>query len=367
MPRASRAAPILAPLLAAAPAAAQAPAWLDRIALPDGFRISIHAEVPSARSMVRDPATGIVYVGSRGSAIHAVQDADGDGRADAVRRVADGLNVPNGLAIRDGRLYAALQDRVVAWPLPDAFPDALGAPETVRDGLHDARHHGWRYAAFGPEGRLHVSLGAPCNICPLEAGTGKIVRMNPDGSGWEVVADGVRNSVGFDWHPATGELWFTDHGADHMGDDIPPDELNRVREPGAHFGFPWRGGEIHLTGYENREPPMAVVAPEVSFQAHVAALGIRFYEGAMFPDEYRGDALVAQHGSWNRSEKVGYRIMRVRFDTEGNPTAKEPFAEGWLDGGRVHGRPVDLLELPDGSLLVSDDRAGLIYRIVWEG
>jgi glucose/arabinose dehydrogenase len=189
--------------------------------------------------------------------------------------------------------------------------------------------------------------------------------MNPDGSGVEVVADGVRNSVGFDWHPVTGEFWFTDNGADGMGDDIPPDELNRVTRAGQHFGFPYVGGDgIPLPGFEDQEPPADAVAPEVEFLAHTASLGIEFYEGEMFPAEYQGDAFVAQHGSWNRSERVGYRIMRVTFDDEGNPTGKEVFADGWLDGqGGRHGRPVDIEELPDGSLLVSDDFAGLVYRI----
>ncbi len=188
--------------------------------------------------------------------------------------------------------------------------------------------------------------------------------MNPDGSDWEVVADGVRNSVGFDWHPTTGELWFTDNGADGMGDDTPPDELNRVKSAGQHFGFPHFGGKAtKLAGYEDKEPAGEVVPAEIEFQAHSANLGIEFYDGAMFPAEYKNDAFVAQHGSWNRTEPVGYRIMRIRFDDEGNAVGKEVFADGWLSDGAAVGRPVDIEELADGSLLVSDDFANVVYRI----
>ena len=191
--------------------------------------------------------------------------------------------------------------------------------------------------------------------------------MDEDGTNWQVVADGVRNSVGFDWHPITGELWFTDNGADRMGDDTPPDELNRVTKAGQHFGFPYLGGKTtKLAGYKNRTPPMKVTPAEIEFQAHTANLGIEFYTGDMFPTEYKNDAFIAQHGSWNRSTPVGYRIMRVRFDAAGNAIGKEVFADGWLVDGEPIGRPVDLEELPDGSLLVSDNHANVIYRISYE-
>lgn len=336
---------------------------LSRLNLPEGFRISVYARVPGARSLAYAPDTGTLYVGSRGSTIHAVRDRDGDGEADQVTRIASGLHVPNGLAWRDGRLYVALQDRVVYWRT-DGEGGLAGDPATIFDRLPDKRHHGWRYAAFGPDGRLYVTVGAPCNICAVDGIEGTIIRMGADGGDVETVARGVRNSVGLDWQPGTGVLHFTDNGGDNMGDDIPPDELNRVDEPGAHFGFPYLGGaNVRLTGFEDAAPPPGAVAPVVEFQAHVAALGIRFYDGDMFPAVYRGDAFVAQHGSWNRSVPVGYRVMRVRFE-EGRAAGREVFADGWLrDNGEVLGRPVDVLVMPDGALLVSDDHAGLIYRI----
>jgi len=342
-------------------------AILERVDLPPGFEISIFAEVPRARSIEVGRPNGVVFVGSRHGHIHSLVDRDRDGTADEVRKRADGLKVPNGIAMKDGLLYVGQQDRIAFSPVPAEFDTALPIQpsETIYTDVEDSFLHGWRYIDFGPDGKLYVSLGAPCNICELTPRTGKIIRMDADGSDVEVVADGVRNSVGFDWHPATGGLWFTDNGADNMGDDIPPDELNRVTRPGQHFGFPYRGGSIALTGYEGVEPPVKVTPPEVEFQAHTANLGIDFYTGDMFPEEYRGDALVAQHGSWNRSVPVGYRIMRVRFDESGEAVGKEVFADGWLNDatGNAVGRPVDIEELPDGSILVSDDFAGVVYRI----
>lgn len=343
---------------------------LSRISLPPGFTISVFAEMPGPRSIDIDEATGVIYVGSRRGHVYSLVDQNGDGVADEVIERADGLNVPNGVAVRDGNLYIGLQDRIVRWSPPDAADTTrpIEPLVTVRDGLMNKRSHGWRYTDFGPDGKLYVALGAPCNICDLEQNTGKIARMNPDGSDWEIVADGVRNSVGFDWHPATGELWFTDNGADGMGDDVPPDELNRVTAAGQHFGYPYFGGKnTKLAGYEDEEPMGEVTPAEIEFQAHSANLGIDFYDGSMFPAEYRNDAFVAQHGSWNRSEPVGYRIMRVRFDEAGNAIDRQVFADGWLDGDTTIGRPVDIEELPDGSILVSDDFADVIYRISYDG
>lgn len=357
--------------LSAPATAADHQALLDRIDLPPGFTVSIFAEMPRPRSIAFDPATGIVWVGSRHGHIYSMRDGDGDGVAEEVRQRADGLNVPNGIAIAGSTLYVALQDRVARWRMPE--DGDMAAPleplEMIDTQVKNQRHHGWRYAGIGPDGKLYVSLGAPCNICALEPDTGKIVRMDPDGSNRELVADGVRNSVGFDWNPVTGELWFTDNGADGMGDDIPADELNRVTRAGQHFGFPWFGGKsTRLAGFADSRPPVEVTPAAIEFQAHTANLGVDFYGGAMFPAEYRNDAFVAQHGSWNRSVPVGYRVMRVRFDENGNATGKEVFADGWLGGdGEAIGRPVDIEELPDGSLLVSDDRADVIYRIGYEG
>jgi glucose/arabinose dehydrogenase len=280
-----------------------------------------------------------------------------------VVEVAGGLRVPNGLALApDGALFVVEQhqiSRLEPWGEREAV-----VPPGV---LPDFRHHGWRYAAFGPDGRLYVTIGAPCNVCELRGFEGTIVRLRPDGHELEVFARGVRNSLGLDWHPKTEELFFTDNGGDGLGDSIPPDELNRAPERDLHFGFPYayaRGAPYPQ--FEGREPPGRIIHPEMSFKAHVAALGIHFYRGRMFPREYRHDALVAQHGSWDRTDPVGFRVVRVRFDQAGRATGTEVFIDGWLGAtGRPWGRPVDVAELPDGSLLVSDDHAGVIYRITY--
>lgn len=344
---------------------------LDNIQLPEGFQISVFAEVPKPRSIEVGRPNGIVFVGSRHGHVYSMADYNRDGRADEVLERTSGLNVPNGVAMKDSILYIALQDRIVKWPVVAEWDTSLPLEplETVYEGFDSGFHHGWRYIDFGPDGLLYMTLGAPCNICDLEENTGKIIRMKPDGKDVEVVADGVRNSVGFDFHPQTGELWFTDNGADGMGPDTPPDELNRVERAGQHFGFPWFGGNgIALTGYEGVSVPTETTAPEVEFQAHSANLGIDFYTGSSFPKDYKNDAFVAQHGSWDRDEPVGYQIVRVKFDESGNPEGTEVFATGWLsDEGYSTGRPVDIEELPDGSLLVSDDLANVIYRISYEG
>lgn len=348
---------------------------LSHIKLPPGFEISVFARVPQARSLAQTGTQsgpgGPIFVGSRSRLLHVVHDADGDGVAEEVTQLSNRLNVPNGLAVKDGQLFMALNDRIVIWNLSaggTAKPPPAPFTEIFND-LPQSGHHGWRYAKFGPDGKLYVSVGSPCNICEPEGLEGTIIRLNGDGSGMEVVARGVRNSVGFDWHPVTGELWFTDNGADGMGDDLPPDELNRVTGAGQHFGFPYFGGRTaKLTGYETASPPGPVVPAAVEFQAHTAPLGMTFYSGTMFPGDYRGSAFVAQHGSWNRSEPVGYRVMRVKFNALGDAIGKEVFADGWLTpDGDTLGRPVDITELPDGSLLVSDDFAGVVYRVVYTG
>lgn len=342
---------------------------LDGINLPDGFKIKVFAKVPRARSLAIDPATNIVYVGSRQAQIHSVLDADGDGFAEKVELRADNLAVPNGVAIHGGHLFIALQDQLVKWRLPQTamMTEPMDQLQTVYSGFPDRRHHGWRYAKFSPDGQLYVAIGAPCNICLTRGLEGTIVRINPDDGALLTVAHGVRNSVGFDWHPKTGQFFFTDNGADGMGDDIPPDEFNRLDHEGEHFGFPWRGGNnIRLNGFQRRQPPGLVSAPVLNFTAHAAALGVHFYRGSMFPESYRGSAFVAQHGSWNRSKKSGYRIMRIIFDAAGQVVDKVVFADGWLDGQRTLGRPVDITETADGALLVSDDYTGLIYRISYQ-
>lgn len=345
-------------------------AILERINLPPGFKIEVFAEMPKPRSIEVGKPNGVVFVGSRHGHIYSMFDNNRDGVADEVLERVNELNVPNAVAMQDSFLYIALQDKIVQWTVPAEFDSSLPiAPlDDIYTDVADEFRHGWRYADFGPDRKLYVSLGAPCNICDLTKNTGKIIRMNPDGSGVEIVADGVRNSVGFDWHPVTKQLWFTDNGADGMGDTIPADELNRVSTTGEHFGFPFFGGaDTKLAGYEDKKPPIPVTGAEVEFEAHSANLGIDFYSGKMFPEEYRNDAFVAQHGSWNRTTPIGYRIMRVKFDDEGNPTGKEVFADGWLDdGGSAFGRVNDIEELPDGSLLVSDDFANVIYRISYD-
>lgn len=340
---------------------------LARLRLPPGFEVSIYAKVPGARSMAPAPSLGVVFVGTRGSRLYAVEDRDGDWIGETVRLVARGLSVPNGVAFRDGYLYVAEQHRIIRYrPRKGAL--APRDVETIFDRLPDKGHHGWRYTAMGPDGRLYVTVGAPCNICEVSGLEGTMIRMNPDGSNMEVFARGVRNSVGIDFHPVTGEVFFTDNGGDFMGDDSPPDELNHAPRPGLHFGYPhFAGGRDVSPSYRGDPPPPGARFPAIAFGAHVAALGVHFYRGRMLPGEYRNDAFVAQHGSWNRSVPDGYRVMRIRFDRAGKAVKKEIFASGWLRGGSAWGRPVDVKELPDGSLLVSDDRADVIYRIAYKG
>jgi glucose/arabinose dehydrogenase len=339
---------------------------LSKIRLPPGFRIEIFAEMPNPRAIEVGNPKGVIYVGSRHGHIYSLVDSNRDGRADEVQERVNGLNVPNGVAMQDSILYVGMQDRIANWPAPAELDADLRLDRliTIYDDMTNEFLHGWRYIGFGPDRKLYVSLGSPCNICEPPANAGRIMRMNPDGSDVEVVAEGVRNSVGFDWNPVTGDLWFTDNGADGMGDNIPPDELNHVTKVGQNFGFPYYGGKnTRLTGFEDKEPPVEVTPPVIEFGAHTANLGLDFYEGDMFPAEYRNDAFVAQHGSWDRTVPDGYRIMRVTFDDRGNATGTEVFADGWLSDGAAVGRPVDIEELPDGSLLVSDDFANVIYRI----
>lgn len=352
-----------------APAASRLESRLQALNLPEGFRISVYARVPRARSLAMDPATGVIIVGTRGSNVYGVSPP-GSGSPRVVR-ILSGLHVPNGVAIRQGWLYIAEQSRVVRYRIPEqplAGPWS-GRPEVLYDRLPDLGHHGWRYAAFGPDGDLYVTVGSPCNICQDEGIEGTIIRLSPDDGHISVFATGIRNSVGMAFQPGTGVLYFTDNGADGMGDDVPPDELNAAPRSGLFFGFPYYGGgHARSPGWEERQPPKAVTFPVVEFQAHTANLGILFYTGDQFPASYRGDALVAQHGSWNRSRKVGYRLMRIRFGEQGRILGHQVFIDGWLRKDEsVWGRPVDLLQLPDGSLLVSDDYAGALYRVWYAG
>jgi glucose/arabinose dehydrogenase len=338
---------------------------LEQIELPHGFEITIYSDnVPNARSMVLSPQ-GIVFVGTRRDGrVYALRDNNNDYRVDKVFTVASGLDMPNGVDFRQGALYVAENSRVIRFDDIENRLDSPPDPVVVNDSFPQDEHHGWKYMRFGPDDKLYVPVGAPCNICnPDNPVYATIMRMNADGSDLHVYAKGIRNTVGFDWHPETKELWFTDNGRDWMGDDRPPDELNRAWKKGLHFGYPfWHGGDIPDPEYGDLQPKDECVPPVQNLGPHVAALGMLFYEGEQFPKEYKHQVLIAEHGSWNRTDKVGYRVMMVTLN--GNKALEyKPFAQGWLQGEHAWGRPVDVIGLPDGSILVSDDRAGAIYRI----
>jgi glucose/arabinose dehydrogenase len=341
---------------------------LKSIRLPPGFAIEIYApDVPGARSMTLGER-GTVFVGTRGDGkVYAVVRREGDRGATEVIVVAKGLNNPNGVAFRDGALYVAEISRILRFDRIESRLADPGPPVVVSDGFPRESHHGWKFIAFGPDGMLYVPIGAPCNVCEREDPRfASIQRIRPDGTGQETFARGVRNTVGFDWDPATKELWFTDNGRDWLGDDLPPDELNHAPDKGLHFGFPYRHGkDIPDPEFGKKRKPMDVIPPAMELGPHVAALGMRFYTGSMFPEKYRNQIFIAEHGSWNRSTPTGYRITLVRVEG-GRATGYEVFAEGWLSQGRAWGRPVDVLVMPDGAILVSDDKAGAIYRITYD-
>jgi glucose/arabinose dehydrogenase len=338
---------------------------LEQIKLPSGFEISIYASgVENARSMDLSP-NGTLFVGTRSAGnVYAVVDRNGDFQADDVITLARGLNSPNGVAFRDGALYVAEVSRVLRFDDIESRLGSSSQPVVVNDQFPKDDRHGWKFMRFGPDGLLYVPVGAPCNICERNPDRyAVIMRMRPDGTGLETFVRGIRNTVGFDWHPVTKELWFTDNGRDWMGDDQPPDELNHAPQPGMHFGFPYcHGGNIPDPDFGAEHKCSEFIPPVQNLDPHVAALGMRFYTGTMFPESYRQQVFIAEHGSWNRTTPVGYRLTLVRLD-HNRAVSYEPFAEGWLQNGRPWGRPVDVLVMPDGSLLVSDDRAGVIYRI----
>lgn len=343
---------------------------LENLEYPEGFSVEIFAaDVPNVRAMAIS-REGIVYAGSRSAGtVYALVDEDGDYRADRVHVVAEDLNQPSGVDYRNGDLYVADISRILRFDDIDNNLENPPDPVIVTDDYPDDRHHGWKYIAFGPDDKLYVPVGAPCNICDSEDEIyATLTRIDPDGSNREIVARGVRNTVGFDWHPETGELWFTDNGRDWLGDDTPPDELNRLTETGRHFGYPYKHGSSIWDpefGEEGRQMDVTFTDPAAELGPHVAALGVLIYTGSMFPDTYRNKILIAEHGSWNRTEKIGYRITMVTLEN-GEAVSYEPFIEGWLqEKEAVWGRPVDLLELPDGSVLISDDHRGIIYRVTY--
>lgn len=341
---------------------------LDRIKLPPGFTINIYAEdIPGARSLCLSPGE-ILFVGTRREGkVYAVLDRDKNYKADTVITIASGLHLPNGVAYRNGKLYVAEVSRIIRFD--DIENNLKNPPEpvVVNDSFPDDEHHGWKFIAFGPDSNLYVPVGAPCNVClSKDERFATIMRMEPNGSNLEIFSRGVRNTVGFDWNPKTEVLWFTDNGKDWMGDNLPPDELNRATEKDLHFGFPYcHGRDVQDPEFTDRDCS-EFTSPALELGPHVAALGMRFYTGDMFPEEYKGGIFIAEHGSWNRSIPIGYRVIFVSIK-ENRAVSKEIFAEGWLQGSTSWGRPVDVLIMPDGSLLVSDDKSGTIYRISYEG
>ncbi len=353
----------------------------DHITLPEGFKIELYAVVPDARSIAVGPQGVVTFVGTRKDKVWSVTDRNKDRVADEVKDFAPSLTftIPNGPCFsNDGFLYIAEQNRVLLFPAAEFFyesPDVAAFNLIAQGDLipedEESYNHSARVCRVGPDDKLYISLGQPFNVHPPEkvdlyneVGIGGMIRINRDGSGREVYTYGIRNSVGHDFHPETGELWFTDNQVDGMGDDIPPGELNRQTAAGQNFGFPWYGGgDVRTNEYADETPPDGLIFPEVETVAHAADLGMSFYSGNMFPEKYRNAIFSAQHGSWNRTEPVGARVMVTFIDEEGNATM-EPFAEGWLDeNGEYLGRPMDVAQLRDGSILVSDDLAGALYRI----
>ena len=351
-------------LLLAVPAHAEI--QLELIELPPGFSIEVYAEgVENARQMALG-GKGTIFTGSRRAGkIWAVSDIDGDQHADKVRLIDEGLRVPTGLEFRDGALYVGALDRILRYDDIEAQLDQPPEPVLVTDALPTEQQHGWKYLRFGPDGKLYIPVGIPCNICD-EEGFGEIRRINPDGSGMDVFAYGVRNSVGVAFHPQDDRLWFTDNGRDRLGDDVPADELNHAPKKGMHFGIPYcHQGDLLDEEFGEGKDCSDYISPVAKLDPHGASLGLVFYTGDMFPAAYKNRLFIAQHGSWNRTKKSGYQILVLDVKPDGTVLSKEVFASGWLQGQEDRGRPNDVMVMPDGALLVSDDMAGVIYRITY--
>lgn len=352
---------------------------LNDIILPDGFNIEVYAsDVENARSMAISPS-GTIFVGNRKEDnVFALRDTDGDNVVDKKILISNKLtNMPNGVAFHNGNLYVAEVNKI--WVFKniesnlnkmDNNDDYSEDPVLISDDFPSDKHHGWKYISFGPDGKLYVPVGAPCNICESKDEIyASITRMNADGTGKEVFVNGVRNTVGFTWHPDTGEMWFTDNGRDMLGDNYPPCELNKVTEADQHFGYPYcHGGDISDPEFGGKYSCTDFVKPAQNLGPHTAPLGLKFYTGNMFPEEYHGDIFIAEHGSWNRSKKIGYRITRVKIENN-KSVGYEPFIYGWLneEEQEAWGRPVDILILKDGSMLISDDMANVVYRVSYNG
>ena len=347
------------------PSIRSGPPELARIKLPEGFRIDVFAEgVTNARAMCWGDR-GTLFVGSRAEGVvHALTDTDRDGHADIHRIIARDLRMPAGVAFRQGALYVSAVDRILRY---DSIEDRLEDPPdpvVLPQRFPAEDHHGWKFIAFGPDDRLYVPVGAPCNNCLSDDSLfATITSMTADGRDLRIEAHGVRNSVGFDWRPGTGELWFTDNGRDWMGDDAPDCELDRSDARGLHFGYPYcHAGEVPDPEFGDQRPCSSFTPPAARLGAHVAPLGMCFLAGTAFPAKYRGAILIAEHGSWNRSTPVGYRVVAACPRPDGTART-EVFADGGLAGSSAWGRPVDVLEAPDGSVLISDDAADRIYRV----
>lgn len=351
------------------------PVWaetlpLQAIKLPKGFKIEVFAEgLANARSMTVSPA-GNVFVGTRTDgrvyALKVNYDDENQPKVEKVYTLASGLFSPNGVAFKDGSLYVAEINKVWRFDDIENHLEKPLKPVLISKDFPSDTWHGWKFIRFGPDGKLYIPVGAPCNVCEQpDLRYASIMRMDPNGKNLEIYAKGIRNTVGFDWDPATSELWFTDNGRDNLGDDLPPDELNHAPKQGMHFGFPYCHGTNIKDPEFGKYPCERFEKPAQDLGPHVAALGIRFYTGSQFPAKYHHQIFLAEHGSWNRSSKIGYRVSLLELKDQ-QVVSYKTFAEGWKVGERVWGRPVDLEILPDGSLLVSDDQAGVIYRISYK-
>ena len=338
---------------------------LDKIKLPEGFQIEVYAEVPNARSMTVSPE-GTLYVGTQKNSVYALPDKNKDGRVDKVYEIINNIDAPNGVAFKDGSLYIGGISTIYRMDNIESSLENPSKPAVIYDQYPSDKHHGYKFIAFGPDGKLYIPVGAPCNICePSKPVYAAITRMNPDGTDFEIFASGIRNTVGFDWHPNTKEIWFTDNGRDLMGNDVPNDELNTAPKAGMHFGYPYcHEGDIPDPEFGKGKNCSDYTAPVKKLGPHVAALGMRFNKENKFPAEYANAIFIAEHGSWNRTTPIGYRVAVVKMNADGTQMDPVNFAEGWLQNVRdVSGRPVDVQFLQDGSMLVSDDYAGAIYRI----
>ncbi|MDD9890484.1 MAG: PQQ-dependent sugar dehydrogenase [Gammaproteobacteria bacterium] len=341
---------------------------LNSLRLPDGFSISIYAEIENPRQLALG-ADNTVYVGTLRGRVHAITNANGDGISDGVVTVAERLNTPNGVAYYNGDLYIGEIGRISKIASIDNKLSGPQATITVNDSLPSRRHHGFKFLHIGPDEKIYLPVGAPCNVCEEEEIFATILNMDLDGSDLQIVASGIRNTVGFDFHPQSGELWFTDNGRDMLGDDLPACEINRISSVGQHFGFPYiHQGDLPDPRFGDGHDPADYTAPVLKLGAHVAPLGLAFYRGDMFPADFGNTVFWAEHGSWNRSRKSGYRVMMGRVSNDNTSiTSNSPFVEGWLQGQSNWGRPVDILNMPDGSVLISDDMANVIYRVTYDG